>query len=168
MWGNQLSVAMCPNSKFGQSRLVFAAGGINEAWFDNNVITRGKFGEHLRGEMRIWVIELVEIFNNMRGAGFHTLSFGVGTAAGTFCRVGCLVTYATDDEAQPAWRVYNNFRVRVSVRFHRRNFGHQIFLFRKLCLRDGGFRCVIGPTRPLQECFAELRSIRHKWSRRDY
>ena len=56
MWGNQHSVAMCPNSKFGQSRVVFAAGGINEAWFDNNVITRGKFVENLGGEVGVRVI----------------------------------------------------------------------------------------------------------------
>ena len=87
MWGNQRRVAMCPNSKLGQSRLVFAAGGIDEVWFDNNVITRGKFVEHLRGEMRIWVIELMEIFNNMRGTRFHTNGFGVGAAAGAFCGI---------------------------------------------------------------------------------
>ena len=54
-----------------QARLNFAAGGIDKMRLDDNVVARGKFGEHLRGEVRIGVVELVEIFNNMQGTGFH-------------------------------------------------------------------------------------------------
>ena len=124
MRGNQRRVAVGPDSKLGQARLVFAAGGIDEMRLDDNVVARGKFGEHLRGEVRIGVVELVEIFNTMRGTGFYALGFGAGTAARAFCRIGRLIRDAANDKAQPAWRVHDNFRVRVFLRFYRRNFGH--------------------------------------------